>query len=105
MHVVDPKQTETVTPGQTYDPLHGTSGMRHVHADAELARLRDQVRGRPDPYVMFTNCPAPATRSGSSRCWARRLTPAAAAVSAVEERFRTPFDKLRGRGLSRRGRG
>jgi uncharacterized protein YecE (DUF72 family) len=57
VHVVDPMQTETVTPEQTYYRLHGTSGMRHVHTDAELARLRDQVRGRPDPYVMFNNLP------------------------------------------------
>ena len=49
--------TETVTPEQTYYRLHGTSGMRHVHTDAELARLSDQVRGRPDPYVMFNNLP------------------------------------------------
>ncbi|SEQ41788.1 DUF72 domain-containing protein [Microlunatus flavus] len=55
VHVVDPMQTETVTPEQTYYRLHGTSGMRHVHTDAELERLRDQVRGRPDPYVMFNN--------------------------------------------------
>ena len=57
VHVVDPMQTETVTPEQTYYRLHGTSGMRHVHTDAELTRLRDQVRGRPDPYVMFNNLP------------------------------------------------
>ena len=60
VHVVDPMQTETVTPEQTYYRLHGTSGMRHVHTDAELTRLRDQVRGRPDPYVMFNNLPRAA---------------------------------------------
>ena len=32
-HVVDPMQTETVTPEQTYYRLHGTNGMRLVHTD------------------------------------------------------------------------
>lgn len=56
-HVVDPMQGETVTPGQTYYRLHGTSGMRHVHTDAELRSLRDRVRERDRPYVMFNNLP------------------------------------------------
>ncbi|WP_205843786.1 DUF72 domain-containing protein [Nakamurella deserti] len=56
-HVVDPMQTETVTPEQTYYRLHGTSGMRHVHSDEELRRLRDAVAGRPHPYVLFNNLP------------------------------------------------
>lgn len=56
-HVVDPMQTETVTPEQTYYRLHGTSGMRHVHTDDELRRLRDLVDGRPEPYVLFNNLP------------------------------------------------
>jgi len=56
-HVVDPMQTETVTPEQTYYRLHGTTGMRHVHTDGELRRLRDLVDGRPDPYVLFNNLP------------------------------------------------
>ena len=56
-HVVDPMQTETVTPEQTYYRLHGTSGMRHVHTDEELRRLRDLVDGRPAPYVLFNNLP------------------------------------------------
>ncbi|WP_343991232.1 DUF72 domain-containing protein [Terrabacter terrae] len=57
VHVVDPMQTETVTPERTYYRLHGTSGSRHVHTDDELRRLRDLVDGRPSPYVMFNNLP------------------------------------------------
>ena len=57
VHVVDPMQAETVTPEQTYYRLHGTTGMRHVHTDEELRRLRDLVDGRPDPYVLFNNLP------------------------------------------------
>ena len=57
VHVVDPMQTETVTPEQTYYRLHGTSGMRHVHTDEELRRLRDRVADRPAPYVLFNNLP------------------------------------------------
>ena len=57
VHVVDPMQTETVTPEQTYYRLHGTSGSRHVHTDDELRRLRDLVDGRPSPYVLFNNLP------------------------------------------------
>jgi uncharacterized protein YecE (DUF72 family) len=57
VHVVDPMQTETVTPERTYYRLHGTTGMRHVHTDDELRRLRDLVDGRPDPYVLFNNLP------------------------------------------------
>jgi uncharacterized protein YecE (DUF72 family) len=57
VHVVDPMQTETVTPEQTYYRLHGTTGSRHVHTDDELRRLRDLVDGRPNPYVLFNNLP------------------------------------------------
>jgi uncharacterized protein YecE (DUF72 family) len=57
VHVVDPMQTETVTPQHTYYRLHGTTGFRHVHTDEELRRLRDLVDGRPSPYVMFNNIP------------------------------------------------
>ena len=57
VHVVDPMQTETVTPEQTYYRLHGTTGMRHVHTDDELRRLHDLVDGRPSPYVLFNNLP------------------------------------------------
>ncbi len=57
VHVVDPMQTETVTPEQTYYRLHGTTGMRHVHTDDELRRLRELVNGRPTPYVLFNNLP------------------------------------------------
>ena len=57
VHVVDPMQTETVTPESTYYRLHGTTGARHVHTDDELHRLRDLVDGRPSPYVLFNNIP------------------------------------------------
>jgi uncharacterized protein YecE (DUF72 family) len=57
VHVVDPMQTETVTPEQTYYRLHGTTGARHVHTDEELGRLRDLVSDRPSPYVLFNNLP------------------------------------------------
>jgi uncharacterized protein YecE (DUF72 family) len=57
VHVVDPMQTETVTPEQTYYRLHGTDGSRHVHTDDELRRLRDMIDGRVSPYVMFNNLP------------------------------------------------
>ena len=57
VHVVDPMQTETVTPDRTYYRLHGTTGSRHVHTNQELRRLRDLVVGRPSPYVLFNNLP------------------------------------------------
>jgi uncharacterized protein YecE (DUF72 family) len=57
VHVVDPMQTETVTPEQTYYRLHGSTGSRHVHTDDELRRLRDLVKGREAPYVLFNNIP------------------------------------------------
>jgi len=57
VHVVDPMQTETVTPERTYYRLHGTTGARHVHSDDELCRLRDLVADRSDPYVLFNNLP------------------------------------------------
>jgi uncharacterized protein YecE (DUF72 family) len=57
VHVVDPMQTETVTPEHTYYRLHGTTGSRHIHTDDELRRLRDLVDGRRSPYVMFNNLP------------------------------------------------
>jgi uncharacterized protein YecE (DUF72 family) len=57
VHVVDPMQTETVTPERTYYRLHGTSGMRHVHTTDELRTLRELVRDRPSPYVLFNNMP------------------------------------------------
>jgi uncharacterized protein YecE (DUF72 family) len=57
VHVTDPMQAETVTPERTYYRLHGTTGMRHVHTDDELRRLRDLVDGRPSPYVLFNNLP------------------------------------------------
>jgi uncharacterized protein YecE (DUF72 family) len=70
VHVVDPMQTETVTPERTYYRLHGTTGSRHVHTDDELRRLRDQVSGRPSPYVMFNNLP----RTGDAERFQALLT-------------------------------
>ena len=43
VHVVDPMQTETVTPERTYYRLHGTTGMRHVHTYAELREVHDRI--------------------------------------------------------------
>jgi uncharacterized protein YecE (DUF72 family) len=60
VHVVDPMQTETVTPERTYYRLHGTTGTRHVHSDEELRRLGDLVAGRPTPHVLFNNMPRAA---------------------------------------------
>lgn len=57
VHVVDPMQRETVTPEQTYYRLHGTTGSRHVHTDQELRSLRDRIRDRQRPYVLFNNLP------------------------------------------------
>jgi uncharacterized protein YecE (DUF72 family) len=71
VHVVDPMQTETVTPDRTYYRLHGTSGMRHVHDDDELRRLRDLVVGRPSPYVLFNNLP----RAGDAERFLALLRP------------------------------
>jgi len=72
VHVVDPMQTETVTPEQTYYRLHGTTGSRHVHTDDELARLRDLVVDRPTPYVLFNNLP----RVGDAQRFLALLSPA-----------------------------
>ena len=58
VHVVDPMTgPDTVTPERTYYRLHGTTGMRHMHTDDELHRLRALVDGRPDPQVLFNNLP------------------------------------------------
>jgi uncharacterized protein YecE (DUF72 family) len=57
VHVVDPIQTETVTPEQTYYRLHGATGPRHVHSLQELRTVRDLVADRPNPYVLFNNMP------------------------------------------------
>lgn len=71
VHVVDPMQTETVRPQQTYYRLHGTADSRHVHTDDELRRLRDLVDGRPSPYVMFNNLP----RTGDAERFLTLLSP------------------------------
>ena len=73
VHVVDPMQTETVTPEQTYYRLHGTSGPRHVHTTEELQRLRDLVRDRTAPYVLFNNMP----RVADAERFLELLTPSA----------------------------
>ncbi|HVE97673.1 MAG TPA: DUF72 domain-containing protein [Mycobacteriales bacterium] len=68
-HVVDPMQRETVTPEQTYYRLHGTTGSRHVHTDDELRGLRDRIRDRSAPYVLFNNLP----RAGDAERFLRLL--------------------------------
>ena len=71
VHVVDPMQRETTTPEQTYYRLHGTTGMRHVHTDDELRGLRERIRDRPRPYVLFNNLP----RAGDADRFLRLLRP------------------------------
>lgn len=56
VHVVDPFVNERVTDA-IYYRLHGVTGSRHVHTDAELHRLADLVRDAEDAYVMFNNLP------------------------------------------------
>jgi uncharacterized protein YecE (DUF72 family) len=65
-HVVDPLTTTTVTPERTYLRLHGVSGARHVHTDAELAAVRDALPPGGTAYVMFNNLP----RIGDARRFA-----------------------------------
>ena len=59
VHVVDPFVSTTVTPEQTYLRLHGTTGARHVYADAELEGFADMlpVAASHPPYVLFNNLP------------------------------------------------
>ena len=67
VHVVDPLQTDpwqtdscqtdTVTPERTYYRLHGTSGMRHVHTDDELAAVAATLPADGTAYVLFNNLP------------------------------------------------
>jgi uncharacterized protein YecE (DUF72 family) len=59
VHVVDPFVSRTVTPGQTYLRLYGTTGARHVYSDAELVQLADMLPAAPShpPYVIFNNLP------------------------------------------------
>ncbi len=83
-HVVDPMQTETVTPEQTYPRLHGTSGMRHVPTDDELRRLRDLVRERAAVRPFSTTCRASATPIASSHCYHRRMAMTTAGVDEVQ---------------------
>lgn len=68
-HVVDPFTAETVTPERTYLRLHGVTGARHVHSDAELAAVRDALPEAGTAYVMFTNLP----RIGDARRFAAML--------------------------------
>jgi uncharacterized protein YecE (DUF72 family) len=60
VHVVDPFADETVTPEQIYYRLHGATGPRHVHSDAELRELVARLPSGPTlapPYVLFNNLP------------------------------------------------
>ena len=59
VHVVDPLVARTVTPEETYFRLHGTTGARHVYADAELDALAGMLPpdARAPAYVLFNNLP------------------------------------------------
>ena len=57
VHVVDPLVDTTVTPERTYLRLHGVSGARHVHTDAELATVAAALPDAGTAYVMFNNLP------------------------------------------------
>jgi len=57
VHVVDPLVDTTVTPEATYLRLHGLTGARHVHTDAELAALAAALPRAGTAYVMFNNLP------------------------------------------------
>ncbi len=57
VHVVDPLAGATVTPEQTYLRLHGVSGARHVHTDAELEAVAAALPHAGTAYVMFNNLP------------------------------------------------
>jgi uncharacterized protein YecE (DUF72 family) len=57
VHVVDPFVATTVTPEQTYLRLHGVTGARHVHTDAELGAVAAALPDAGTAYVMFNNLP------------------------------------------------
>jgi uncharacterized protein YecE (DUF72 family) len=57
VHVVDPLVDTTVTPEQIYLRLHGVTGARHVHTDAELAAVAAALPGTGTAHVMFNNLP------------------------------------------------
>lgn len=57
VHVVDPLADTTVTPEQTYLRLHGVTGARHVHTDAELAAVAGALPAAGTAYVLFNNLP------------------------------------------------
>jgi uncharacterized protein YecE (DUF72 family) len=52
---VDPFQQMPVTAGVGYFRLHGRSGYRHRHSDAELEELRAKARAWSPCYVLFNN--------------------------------------------------
>jgi uncharacterized protein YecE (DUF72 family) len=80
VHVVDPLVDTTVTPEQTYLRLHGVSGARHVHTDAELAAVAAALPGAGTAYVLFNNLP----RIGDARRLRAMLTSAATAEDPGE---------------------
>ena len=81
VHVVDPLVDTTVTPEQTYLRLHGVSGARHVHTDAELAAVAAALPDAGTAYVMFNNLP----RIGDARRLRAMLTPAATTAAGPGE--------------------
>jgi hypothetical protein len=80
-HVVDPLVDTTVTPEATYLRLHGVSGARHVHTDAELAAVAAALPESGTAHVLFNNLP----RIGDARrfrtmCERRRPRPSASST-------------------------
>lgn len=57
VHVVDPFVTPNVTRDPVYFRVHGVTGSRHVHSDAELRRLLAMLPDDGVAYVMFNNLP------------------------------------------------
>lgn len=58
VHVVDPLVTAPADPDTVYFRLHGVTGARHVHTDAELERVAAMLPRAGGPaYVLFNNLP------------------------------------------------
>ena len=83
VHVVDPMVDTTVTPEQTYLRLHGVTGARHVHTDAELAAVAGALRAAGRPYVMFNNLPRIGDARRLRALLASATTPEAPGGSAM----------------------
>ena len=57
VHVVDPFQSETVTPSAVYYRLHGIGGNRYSYTDADLLRLAVRLPAEGTAFVLFNNMP------------------------------------------------